>query len=435
MYIYHKNEQIIIISKTRLNAVGLDELEVDLGRADLKEVMRNHKVQDGKLVCKSREIDCTTKLKVAIVGVWDIPCGIATYTKSLVEEFKLLNHEVKVFTEYAGGRLDTSDVVHCWNRGESLKGLFRKIQDFAPDVIFIQHEYGIFPDARHWSKLISLLQDYNYYVVFHSVYNHKDKAVCEAICKNIIVHTEAAKQVLQDKGITANIQVIPHGCLELEETRRLWNIYRSPHTIVQFGFGFAYKGWDVALDAVQILKEKYPDVFYLILFSESPFVKEFHDIEYQKIVRLVEEKGLEDNVAVIRGFQSDQSLNNFLRTARVAVFPYTAHPNHVVYGSSGAVRLAISNNTPVVVSTVPLFYDLEGVVPRAANAVELAVEVDKLFSDFKYYLSVIKKERRFIKENRWDKIALKYLAAVCRPEKSGQKRKSPKYFRLFFGRR
>ena len=268
MYIYHQNKQIIIISCTPLGVIGLDELEVDLGRVDLKDVIRNYRVEGNRLVCKQQRTEKNKQLKIAVVSVWDIPCGIAAYTKSLVGEFKNLNHQVQVFTEYDGGKVDTDGVIHCWRRGESLQGLVRKIKEFSPDVIFIQHEYGIFPDARQWTKFISAIQDYNYYVVFHSVYNHKDKAVCEAICKNIIVHTEAAKNVLQEKGITADISVIPHGCLELEETRRLWNIYRSPHTLVQFGFGFEYKGWGIALEAVRLLKEKYPDIFYLILFSE-----------------------------------------------------------------------------------------------------------------------------------------------------------------------
>ena len=53
----------------------------------------------------------------------------------------------------------------------------------------------------------------------------------------------------------------------------------------------------MALDAIDILKEKYPDIFYLILFSESPFAMEYHDAEYERLKELVEAKDLTENVA------------------------------------------------------------------------------------------------------------------------------------------
>jgi glycosyltransferase involved in cell wall biosynthesis len=347
MYIYHNDGHIQLFSYSRLEVAGLEEIVEEMNCWLVPNLLREYQVKRGKLVLKKRPRP-EGPLKIAMVGVWDIPCGIATYAEQLVNTLRDQGHAVRVFAEHSPASVDTSEVIRCWRRGEHLTGLFNKLDSYNPDAIFIQHEYGIFPDARKWTKFISRLKDYNYHVVFHSVYEHKDKAVCEAICDNIIVHTEAAKEILIEKGVNSNINVIPHGCIELSETSRLWNIYRSPHTITQFGFGFEYKGWDVALEAVEILKEKYSDIFYLMLFSESPFVKDYHDAKHMRITNMIEEKGLEENVAVIRGFQSPASLNNFLRTTRVAIFPYTSSPGHAAYGSSGAVRLAMSNGTPVL---------------------------------------------------------------------------------------
>lgn len=408
MYIYHTNGRIRLASSSRLGACGLEEFEVN-GRFDSPQnLVRNFFVRNGQLVPKRKSIS-GDKLRIAMVGVWDIPCGIATYTSFLVEELRKTNNEVRVFAEHNGSDKEDPNVVCCWKRGESLKELAAQLKEYDPDVIYIQHEYGIFPDAREWTKFISSIQDFNYHVVLHSVYYHKDKTVCEAICKSVIVHTDIAKKVLQEKGVAANIHVVPHGCFELKETSRLWNIYRSNQTILQFGFGFEYKGWDVALEAVRLLKEKYPKIFYLILFSESSFSQEYHESQFEKLQALVKSKGLEENVAIIRGFQTDESLGSFMRTARVAIFPYTAHPEHVVYGSSGAVRIAMANGTPAVVSKVPLFYDLEGVLPRAADAEELAAELAKLFSDGEYYNQIVQNEITFTHDNSWKATAARYL--------------------------
>jgi glycosyltransferase involved in cell wall biosynthesis len=407
MYIYHKGGKIYVVSNTPLDVGGEELKRCCLGYSQ-KDILQNFVVKAGRLVKKNRKIR-PQEAKIAFIGVWGIPCGIATYSKFLVDEMKNISPHIKVFAEEYEGAENSDELIHCWRRGQSPRRLIREIRKYDPDIVFIQHEYGIFPDARKWTQLISALEDYQTYVALHSVYNHKDKVVCEAICKNLIVHSEAAKKVLIEKGISTNIRVIPHGCVEFENTHRLWNIYRSPHTLIQFGFGFEYKGWEVALDAVKLLKEKYPDVFYVILFSESGFVKEQYKLQYDRIRQLIQDLDLEDNVALIRGFQSDEALNYFLRTARVAIFPYTANPEHIVYGSSGAARIAMGNGTPVVVSKVPLFYDLDGVVPRAGNAEELAEEIAKLFDDWKYYRRVVERGMKFVHENNWRVTAKRYL--------------------------
>ena len=179
--------------------------------------------------------------------------------------------------------------------------------------------------------------------------------------------------------------------------------------MIQFGFGFEYKGWEVAIKAVDILKDKYPDIFYLVLFSESEFVMDHHEVQHERIRQMIKDRNLEDNVAIIRGFQTDEAINHFLRTARVAVFPYTANPEHVVYGSTGAARIAMGNHTPAVVSNVPLFHDLEGIVPKADNAEELAEEVSKLFDNWSYYQGLREKEAAFVKDNNWEVTAKRYL--------------------------
>lgn len=407
MYIYHKNGKICAVSNSPLVIEG-EELRIwGLGLSH-DDVIHNYLVKDGALVKKNRPIDPRTA-KIAFVTVWDIPCGIATYSQFLVEEMRKINPNIRIFAEDYEGAEDSADITHCWKRGESPRKLIREIESYDPDIVYIQHEFGIFPDARKWTQLISSLDKYKTIVAFHSIYHHKDKAVCEAICKNIVVHSEAAKEVLIEKGISSEIKVIPHGCVEFEDTDRLWNIYRTNNTMIQFGFGFEYKGWEVAIEAVEILKEKYPDVFYLMLFSESQFVMDHHEAQHERIRQMIKDRDLEDNVAIVRGFQTDEAINHFLRTARVAVFPYTANPEHVVYGSTGAARIAMGNHTPVVVSKVPLFYDLEGVVPRAGNAEELAEEIAKFFDDWKYYRRIMEKEAQFVRENNWEISAKRYL--------------------------
>ncbi len=407
MYIYHDGKTIVGVSES-LVSMDVEVLHVPGLGLSAEVLIRDYVVKGGHLVKKFLKVDAKDA-KIAWVSVWKIQCGISTYSEFLVNEMRSQGYNVKVFAESYKGCTDDDNTQHCWSRGKPLTDLCAALEAYDPDFIYVQHEYGIFPDARHWTRFVSFLNRYNYTVALHSVYHHKDKTVCEAVCRNIIVHSEAAKEVLVSKGVGSQISVIPHGCITGKDLTRLWNIYRSPHTLMQFGFGFEYKGWNTALKAVALLKEKYPDIFYLILFSESNFSRDYHESQFHKIEKLIEELGISDNVAAIRGFQTEAVIDTFLRTIRVAVFPYSSHPDHIVYGSTGAARIAMANGTPVIVSKLPLFFDLEGIVPRTDGPEELAVELDKLFSDAHHYEEVRSRGLKLVEDTSWANSVQRYI--------------------------
>ena len=90
-------------------------------------------------------------LKVAGICNWGDQCGIATYSELLIPELRKHVKEVKIFAEIME---DDSNVERCWKRGQSCIDLAKRIIEYAPDVVFIQHEFGIFPKATHFLKLL-----------------------------------------------------------------------------------------------------------------------------------------------------------------------------------------------------------------------------------------------------------------------------------------
>lgn len=359
------------------------------------------------------------KMKIAIVCNWRTPCGISTYSKYLVDALRSKVNEIKIFSEIEE-KADLShdieeNVSRCWVRGETLKNLSKEIKDWKPNFVIIQHEFGIFPKATHYLKFIQELENIPYAIVLHSVYkSHMDKTIFTSVAKNIIVHSNSGKDALENLGHTNNlIRVIPHGCVEFNDVKELWNTFQTPYAIVQFGFGFFYKGVDRAIEAVGILKnkfpEKYKDIFYCYLCSESANVVGTH-AEYQNYLESIIEKfNLYDNIAIIRKYNSDEIINNYLRTAKLALFPYVTNPNNIVYGASGAVRVAMANQIPVITSESNMFDDLNNVVPRPNNAEELSKEIDKIFSDHNYKNNLISLNNKYIQENIWEKTADRYL--------------------------
>lgn len=354
-------------------------------------------------------------LKIAFICNWNDCCGISTYSGYLVDSLITKVKELKVFSEIGEGQKDDEPyVLRCWKRGTSLKPLIDKLIEWAPDFIIIQHEFGIFPKATFFLQLLQGIEDIPYVVVMHSVYEHLDKAVCTSAVKNIVVHSDEGKKVLKRLGNANNIFVVPHGCVEYkeEEKTELWNIFQTPYAIVQFGFGFFYKGVDRVLDAVHYLKKsdaKFKDIFYCYLCSDNYHTSVIHAQYYDFLIKKIDELGLHDNAVIIRKFQTDQMIRNYLRTAKVAVFPYVSDPKNMVYGASGAIRIAMACGTPVVASSCHQFDDLEGVVPRPRDYIELAKEIDEIFSNEKHKKELIKKSDEYVLNNNWDITADRYI--------------------------
>ncbi len=420
-FIGTKNNKIYIVSDKAFtnNELEVITLPTELDSVSPTKLLTEYKVREGKIVLKTFK-GPAKNLKIAFIGNWKMRCGIATYSENLwpevakhVGDFKLFIEENPTPTgdvlQFGGTKLREDQVVTCWKRGESLQQLTREINKYNPDIVWIQHEFGLWSNARYWLSFMNQMSEYRVMVTMHSVFHHKDKIICEAAMPEIVVHLEGALKVLkEDKGIPGDVYVIAHGCFPCDDKERLWNFYRSERTFMQFGFGFRYKGWESSLRAVAILKEKYPDVFFTGLFSESPFNKMEHEIYYNELMDLANTLGIQENIAIIRGYQSEATLDAYLRTNKATVFPYTSHPLHEVFGASGAARMAMSKAIPVITSSVNHFSDLPSI--KADTPEDIAVELEKLFLDWKARTAQVDKQINYINDNTWEKVALQYIA-------------------------
>ena len=170
------------------------------------ELIHSFSYRDSKFFSKAIKKQAKD-IKLAIITNWGEKCGIGTYSQNLYKHIIPQVKDYKIFAEDSSINnnqfntevIDPAHIVHCWKRGESLQALVVAIKKFNPDIISIQHEFGLWKGARHWLSFISQLSDYRTIVTMHSVFHHIDKVVFEAAMPEIIVHSDAAKQVLQDE--------------------------------------------------------------------------------------------------------------------------------------------------------------------------------------------------------------------------------------------
>lgn len=419
-----KNDRIFMISdhKFESDSITLIELPKELHNISPQDLISNYQIVDGKIVNKIQNKEIKD-MKIALVGNWKMKCGISTYAEYLWAEVAPRFNHCKLFIEYNDfptgdifqlGSLQLKDdqVIPCWKRGESLKQLVAELKNYKPDIIWIQHEFGLWSNASYWLSFMNQISEFRTIITMHSVFHHKDKTICEAAMPEVIVHLDGAYKVLkEEKNIPGKVYVIPHGCNPVNSEGKLWNYYKSNKTFMQFGFGFRYKGWENCIKATAILKQKYKDVFFTGLFSESQFNKVEHQLYYNELMDLVEQLDVVENVAIIRGYQSDESLDSYLRTNQVVIFPYVSHPEHEVFGASGAARMAFSKGCPVVSSSVNHFTDIPTI--KADTAEDIAVALEKLFTNQNTKVEQIKIQNQYVEDNTWAKIALKHISVFA----------------------
>jgi len=411
-YLGVKNNRIQIVSDHPFDGTQYQVITTDqLDSVSTNDIFCKYQVKNGQLVANQS----ASKLRIAFITDYMIECGLAEYGRSLathlvdyVAEIQLFIERNKFIAEETHPKL-VNHIVPCWKRGEPLLELAQEVKKYDPDIVLINQEWGLFPDAKYWLSLLTQLSEYRIIVIMHSTFRHQDKMISEAAIKEMIVHLDGAKQLLEtDKHISANITVIPHGCPPTNKDGRLWNIYKSDYTVLQSGFAFPYKGFENSLQAIALLKEKYPTIFFTAILSESPYAMMEHHLYHRRLLDLTIELGIENNVGLVRGYQSDNILKAYYRTNRVALFPYQYAVGHECFGSSGAAPTAMSMQIPVISSSINHFSGLPTL--KADNPQAIADQLDKLFSDPNVYQEQISKQNRYLEANSWDITAKRYLA-------------------------
>ena len=95
-------------------------------------------------------------MKVAFVSRWGVQCGIATYTDQLSLALMRAGIEVECIAEEVTHEIGETEVqahdvavTRCW-RGNSASymGIFEQLQKSRPDIIHLQHEFGLMPTPK-----------------------------------------------------------------------------------------------------------------------------------------------------------------------------------------------------------------------------------------------------------------------------------------------
>ena len=314
-------------------------------------------------------------------------CGIATYSSELVGALRKNGHHVDIIChtdeEYGGHReegvypvIDTNDP--GWD-----EKVYATVQQIKPDVVHIQHEYGLYlTHGDYGGRIVPLLfrlklEKIPSVMTYHSIYTSLDRP--EAIFTDVslrlldsaIVHAEVQKLFLPYNldWIPHNVHVISHGAKEV-----------VPDPLAKERFDLAGKkvalciGWFEPNKRFEDVIEIWPEVIReagkaaILLIAGDARPGSSTGIKYkEQLLRKIEESPAKDNIKTILGAFDPDTYDSIISASDFVVLPY----KHA--SQSGNLAHSFALNKPAIVSS------LEGLKAEIeASGAGIAVPVDDL---------------------------------------------------------
>jgi glycosyltransferase involved in cell wall biosynthesis len=305
-------------------------------------------------------------MKIAWLSSWPPRhCGIATYSEELIEALHKAKNEIHVICHPDGGRPGEKNVYPViqteapgWD-----EAVYNTIQKINPDVVHIQHEYGLYQtSADHASGLFRFLfrlqvqGKYPAVITYHSVYSRLNPMirvymdVIQRLVQAGIVHAEYQWMNLHANlgRIVNNVYVIPHGAtagtlISKKQAKKKLGL-EGKLVLGMIGWFTQTKGFDRVLEIWDDLAGKLGDNTWLVLAGDARR-GDPNQLDYKKkLLDLVEQCVHNDRIKVLQGSFTPEEYNSIVAAFDLMVMPYT------FASQSGNLAHSFALGVPAVVS-------------------------------------------------------------------------------------
>lgn len=418
----HIIKRLVVTNKGAL--LGLTSERRLLEIAHARYIIRNNNVVSQVLSNNSNNIS------VAFVSTYPPrECGIATYTKDLVDAISRL-YVVKGPAVLAindkGSHYNYDSEVEfqiARERVESYVEAAEYVNDSDIDIVNLQHEFGLFGGV--WGEhVLSFLEKLEKPIIttLHTVLLEPEpdaRRVLEGILQHsdrVIVMARVGIQILEHlyETLADKVRYIPHGCPNVpfisSETIKS-KIGLTGRTVLStFGFLSRGKGIEYAIQALPPIVKKEPRILYLVIGETHPEVRKQEGETYRKqLVHLVKSLGIGKNVKFVDKFLPKKELIRYLQATDIYVIPY---PNREQI-SSGTLLYAMSTGKAIV--TTP-FLQAEEVISDGC-AMECEFEnpssitncIKTLLQQDHVHRRLAEKAYEYSRDRIWPNAAMKYI--------------------------
>ncbi len=348
--------------------------------------------------------------------------GMSTFNERLAKAFMQAGHTVSIYTfslqypsflfpgtsqystEPAPAGLNIKVLINSINPLNWIK-VGRMLRKESPDLIVVRYWLPFMGPCFGTILRIAKKNKHSKVVcIADNIIPHEkragDKAFTQYFIKPVDAFITMSEKVLADLKLFNNTkpaEYIPHPLYDnfgekipKDLARKNLGIAANEKIILFFGFIRKYKGLDMLLEAMALLKDKMPDLKLMIAGEYYEDQKQYEE--------QIEQLGIRDRLILKTTFIADNEIKNYLCASDLVVQPYRNATQ------SGVTPLAYHFEIPMVVTNVGglaamVPHDKVGLVAEP-NAASLAQNIEAYFQKGEdWFLPQLREEK---KKYSWD---------------------------------
>ena len=284
------------------------------------------------------------------VSSWGKQCGIALYTKNLVQELEKKN---KFVIPYSNNICD-------W------KALIDNVASDNIEVLNIQYHPALVPSLGDLITLINMLEKKGVRVVitFHEENEHSE--ILTEVASYSIFH----KPIMSNRINLEKSSLIPFGVpafsnqLSKNKLREKYGFLENQKILTTFGFLYEYKDHPGMLKEMADYIKSDLRIHIQLLTAINDFSKESGNLELKKIQKIIKTYKLEKQVTHITSFLSQEELSERLSLSDLGYL----WGSRLSYDTSAAAKEFIAANLPLICIDWSHYHDLnKGVIKIQEN--------------------------------------------------------------------
>ncbi len=364
-------------------------------------------------------------MRIAYVSTYPpSECGIATYTQYLSESVAEKGKEIRILSQLGANGENVFEVFSPTDKDIAAK-LFFYVERLSPDVVHIEHEFGLFGDQRGVQIVEFLIRcnlaDTPVITTLHTIFEdlkYEERIIVQHILNcssSIIVHDFFQKEILIANYDCPNpIEVIPHGVRDVEfvENAKELLSLENKKVLLLAGYMRSTKNFEKIINLLPRLIKNIPD--FMLLIATRSRINE-HSKYGEELYQLIENSEYQEYIKVLHGKFPQKTLDAILSASDLLALPYTKG------AQSGVLAQASAFNLPVITSDLQSFknwiFEVNGGL-YAESDDEYISHISRLLNNDELRYDFMDNIKQSNLERNWNAIADRHLLLYKKAIKS-----------------
>ena len=373
------------------------------------------------------------RIRVSLIGGFTPRrCGIATFTADIQSSLDAASKDVVVDVYALAPASDRAsfDGIVCGVIVEddpiSFVDAAMQINQSKPDVVWLQHEFGLFggPAGDNVLALVKRIAA-PLIVTMHTVIAEPDADQMRVmkhlirVATKLMVMSEHGRVLLRRVyGADAcQISVIPHGVPDRPFGRtaqfKAKFGFENKRVLMTFGLLSPGKGIEVAIAALPAIVAEHPDTLYCIIGATHPNLVAHEGEAYRaRLHAQADALGVADHVHWIDAFVETPELLDLLEAADIYITPYPG----AAQSTSGTLSYAVALGKAVIstpyVHATELLADDHGILVPFNDSEQIAKEVVALLDNPQRLLALQRRAYLRGRDMVWPRFAAMCLEMI-----------------------